>query len=461
MAADKETRPRSFGTGDISGRRAKSPVTIDMEAEASAPEPKNSPAESSASDPIPDSDDVTRPAAGDQPSVDGADNPPVGDQPVARDVASADANVARTGLVPLVLAGVAGGLIVLRLCFGLQFAGLIPIPGQAETDKASADIAGLTQSVSSVDQRLTSVEAASSQSIADRAMLDDLSRQIGVADAFGTSLSDRLLSVEAAIAGLKDQAGADGETASQQMLDSFSKRLTLLETRLSEDSGDGSVAAFETLGTRIDAIEAKLAKGDEPASPPQVAAAPPAEMAPKVEAGTVSRATAIGSLRQASTGRGPFVSELAVLEKLGEKSGVAPATLAALKPLAVDGAPSRAELAAEFTDIGEAILAAGSPENPESEASGFFDTVLSYGSELVKVRPIEPVSGDDPASIVTRMRDAVGAGDFAEALSERKALTVEGQAASEAWAVAVEKRLEIDRLVDEIGAAPGADGQSG
>ena len=135
-----------------------------------------------------------------------------------------------------------------------------------------------------------------------------------------------------------------------------------------------------------------------------------------------------------------------------------PQQISALTVLAEKGAPSLAVLASEFAAVADAILAA--LQTPDSEA-GFFDRVLSYGGGLVKIRPIEPASGNDPTVILARMRVAVDSGDLAEALGEREALPPAGQKASRGWAARAADRLAIDRLVGEMARAPGAAEASG
>lgn len=440
MAAEEGTPPGNAGKGDGGARRAASPLTIDLEAKAAKSNPGGSsrPEDGTVAAAKPGEtaqDPATRQFA---PETDRSAPP---DEQVARGSDTGEPDDTRPGIFAFGVAGVLGGLFVLVLGYGLQMAGVVPTPGRSDAAQALADAGALKDTVSGLDQRLTSLESANAQSIADRALLDDLSRHVGAVDAFGTSLSDRLLTAEASIAALSDQTGSAGDvdSSTRQSLESLAARVDRLENAAPATASDGSVAALAKIDQRISAIETDLARLDTLATAPL----------PVTQTDTAARTIAIGALRQAAAQSGPFATDMALIDSLG----VAPEALASLKPLAEKGAPGRAELSAEFPKTADAILAASRP--PEDD-TGLVDRLVSYGRDLVKIRPKGPISGKDPAAIVSRMRTAVDAGEFAQALAERQALPADGQAASQTWADAVTDRLEIDRLVDEIAAAPGA-----
>ena len=454
MAAD-EANPKGAskpGTGARGpARRDKPPVTIDLEANAVSAAEASSEAHAAS---------AAAGAEGESPKTSSSAARETSGEAPAMPAATED----RPRLLMLGLAGAAGGLIVLILGFGLQAAGVLPAPGRSAATEALAEASGLASTVTGFDQRVTAIEAASAQTIADRALLDDLSRQVGVVDAFGTSLSDRLLNVEAKIASLGESLGSSGEAATRQSLDALAERVGRLEAAPPAVAGGGAMStpALAELGSRVEADRAALEtlRGwvDTLASDVAALEAKLDGMAKTPAAVTdgerAARAIAIGSLRQASARGGPFAADLAVIGALG----IAAADLAALAPLAEKGAPSRAVLLAEFPAVADKILAAG---QPTGEGAGIFDRVLSYGRGLVKIRPTGPISGSDPVAVVSRMQAAVGDGDFAAALAERQALPPAGQAVSEEWAGQVSDRLAIDRLVDDIASALGATEGSG
>jgi hypothetical protein len=347
----------------------------------------------------------------------------------------------------LAAAGATGGLIVLVLGFGLQAAGVLPAPGSSAATQNSAQIGDLATTLSGLDQRVTSIEAASAQAVADRALLDDLSGQVGVVDAFATSLSDRLLSAEASIASLSEGTGT--QAAGGQGLAALEERIARLEIARPAESGvgvsDSGLATLrnevDVLASRVSSIEARL-DGLATAS------------APSAERNDTARALAVVSLRRAAEDGGAFAEELAVVDALGVDAD----TLKALTPLAQKGAPSRAGLVAEFPAVADAILA--TEQGPQT-GNGVIDRLLAYGGGLVKIRPTEPLAGDDTGAIVSRMRAAVEAGDLAKALAERETLSPAARAVSQTWAAVVVDRLSIDRAIDEIGDSAGIAGKSG
>jgi hypothetical protein len=453
MAAD-EANPKGAskpGTGARGpARRDKPPVTIDLEANAVSAAEASSEAHAAS---------AAAGAEGESPKTSSSAARETSGEAPAMPAATED----RPRLLMLGLAGAAGGLIVLILGFGLQAAGVLPAPGRSAATEALAEASGLASTVTGFDQRVTAIEAASAQTIADRALLDDLSRQVGVVDAFGTSLSDRLLNVEAKIASLGESLGSAGEAATRQSLDALAERVGRLEVAPPAAGGEAtSVPALAELGSRVEADRAALetlrGRVDTLASDVAALQAKLDGVAKTPAAVTdgerAARAIAIGSLRQASARGGPFAADLAVIGALG----IGAADLAALAPLADRGAPGRAALLVEFPAVADRILAAG---QPAGEGAGIFDRVLSYGRGLVKIRPTGPISGSDPVAVVSRMQAAIEDGDFAAALAEREALPPAGQAASEEWAAEVSDRLAIDRLVDDIANALGATEGSG
>lgn len=443
MAAENGTPPKNNqGTGESGAREPEVISEPEAEATPEAPPDAAGPAEP----------DVAAASA----TSSGAEPAPESEVPAASDGAAMPAAAApepaggRPGIVALLIAGVVGGAAALALGYGLQVAGVLPSPGETAANEARAETEALKDTVSGLDQRVTSIEAASAQAIADRALLDDLSRQVGVVDAFGESLSDRVLQAEAAIAALNEDGG-DDTSDMQQTLESLSKRVMSLET-----APPPAATGDADMQQRLDALSERVARLEEPPSsvpsapasaPESAPAATTAESAPSTAPtaapavdDAAARATAIAAFVQAAASGGPFADAFDALDALK----VDPQTVAALKPLAEKGAPSRAELTAAFPGVAEAILAA---KPAASEDTGLFDRLASYGRSLVKVRP---AGSDDRGAIVARMKAAVDAGDFAEALDERKTLPADGQVASQAWADAVADRLEIDRLAEAI-----------
>lgn len=452
MAAENGNPPKAEDPAKANGRRTRSGMTIDLEANA-VPEDTR---------PV-DNPTVPEPSATDKPVPDmpGGSGPPETVTP-------------RPAFVSLVFAGVVGAIAALGVGYGLQAAGIIPAPGQTVARQALAETVRIKDATSALDQRLTVIESASAQSDADHARVDELSRKVSDIDSLVKPLSDRLLSVEASIAALKDAAAGGGKEETQQALDALSSRVTRLETATPPASDGRSQQMVDALSKRVARLESKIATAAEGSGAVASSTAPvpaPAESseattnktsAPVVAAPTMTdekvaaRTAALAAFQNAAAQGGPFSAELDAVGQLG----IAPTAVAQLKPLAEKGAPTTADLVARFAEVADAMLLAAKPA--AGAGAGFFGRLAAYGRSLVKVRPSgSQPAGEDTGAIVERMRAAVDDGDLAKALTERKALSVDGQAASQAWADAVGDRLEIERLAAVISASAETGNSSG
>lgn len=426
MATENDPPQKGKGRTSAVPRRAKSPVTIDLEADATS----SGRQETTVANLAADREAVSNPGEPPRSEPDSRQpNSHEKDAAITEEKTTGANEVSgpaptRPGILALAGAGLAGGFIVLVLGFGLLATGLLPVPGREDATQALAEADRLAGTISALDQRLTSIEAASAQTIADRALIDDLARQVGVVDAFGTSLSDRLLNTEASIASLGEGLNGNDDAATRQLLDTIEERVERLENAPSESNESRSAATLQTPLDNIDPVATDVAP---PATKPGTATASKSEN--EDADAVVIEAPEINSER------------FSALTALAEKS-----------------VPSLVELAREFPAIADAILAA--QQAPDSDA-GFFDRMLSYGNSLIKIQPAEPVSGDGPSAIVARMRVAVEKGDFAGALAEWDVLPPAGQRVSRQWAEAAADRLVIDRLFDEVANAPGAGEERG
>jgi hypothetical protein len=441
MAAEEGPTPKDAsrsGAGS-SGRRPRQPVTIDLKAEASTP-PRESQATKATDEPVSNRTE--------SPSLTASDERVSGKRTGQAASAATEMMPAWPSIAMLAGAGASGGLIVLILGFGLQAAGILPAPDSQAATEARSQIGTVSSKLSGLDQRVTAIEAASAQAVADRALLDDLSRQVGVVDAFGTSLSDRLLNVEASVASLKEAAGTDGTGVDGKRLDAIEERIARLETLPPLENANGSAPGLQSIQGEVAALTSKV--NDLKARVDKLAAG----AAATIESEDAARAMAVISLREAAASGGPFADELSMVEAFGSGAD----KLSALEPLAGKGAPSRAELVAEFPVVADAVLSA---EQSPQDANGVIDRVLAYGRSLVKIRPTEPVAGNDAAAVVSRMQAALESGNIAEALKERDALSPAGKAASGTWAGAARDRVAIDTAIDALPDAVSSTGTSG
>lgn len=361
---------------------------------------------------------------------------------VGRDDDIGRAPAGPTGGWAMLAGAIMGALVVLIGGYLLMFTDLLPPPSGDAADTAEAALA----EVQRLDAELQSLR----QAVAD-APPPDL-----------TPLSDRIAELETIADGLTDLGGridalaADmaNATAARQSIAADVATLRQEVVAAAAAAGDPQAAAqlgdnITALGERIAALE-NGGPSEELLAIQNALAALEAEVADltartdtlavnaeeRDRAAGAARVLAVNNLRFAAERGEPFISELAVLAELG----VAPDALAELQAMAATGVPSASALAAEFDEVGFAILDATNDAAPEA---GFWERLFDNARGVVTVRPTVPIEGDTPAAIVSRMQAAIDAGDFETALSERAALPEAGLTVSAEWAAAVEARIAL------------------
>lgn len=165
----------------------------------------------------------------------------------------------------------------------------------------------------------------------------------------------------------------------------------------------------------------------------------------------------IGQLRGALGGEAPFAAELAAAEDIGKADSdlaakLAP-TLDSLKPFANDGAPTLAQLQADFPveKIAQGAAADTAGESVGAEAS-WLQKTFSRLSELVTVRPVGDVEGDGALAHLARGEAKLGNGDLTGAVAEIKALTGQAGEAAKTWLGRAEARLAVDEAGADLAA---------
>jgi len=166
---------------------------------------------------------------------------------------------------------------------------------------------------------------------------------------------------------------------------------------------------------------------------------------------------AIGQLRGALGGEAPFAAELAAAADLGKADSDLAAklspTLDALQPFANDGAPTLAQLQADFPaeKIAQGAAADTAGETVGAETS-WLQKTFSRLSELVTVRPVGEVEGDGALAHLARGEARLGNGDLTGAVAEIKALTGQAGEAAKAWLTKAEARLAVDAAGADLAA---------
>jgi hypothetical protein len=156
-----------------------------------------------------------------------------------------------------------------------------------------------------------------------------------------------------------------------------------------------------------------------------------------------SAAIAAGVLADAAQTSRPFIGELAALERIMPDSDL----VTGLRPLAEQGAPTRAALAAEFPDV--AARAAAAAHAPASGA-GFLSRAWAALGSLVSLRRVDDVTGGSPDAALARAERRVADGDLEGALEQLRTLPAPAQAATADWRERARRRLEIERRIDGL-----------
>ena len=133
--------------------------------------------------------------------------------------------------------------------------------------------------------------------------------------------------------------------------------------------------------------------------------------------------------------------------------------LAALKPLAEAGAPSLAQLQAEFPAVATAIAQAeGSAAGAAAGAAkaSFWDRVLGRLESLVTIRPVAEggeVAGNSTLDRLARAEDQLARGNLPGAVAELSALTGAAHEAAAPWIARAQARFATDAAAKKLAAA--------
>ncbi|MER8445155.1 phage tail protein [Mesorhizobium sp. M1066] len=332
-----------------------------------------------------------------------------------------------------VAAGIIGGVIALVGAGGLQFAGLLGAPGSGagvSLDSVNGDIASLKTEIAGLKDaggngdgaaKMVGLSSGLEQVKADVAALKSAVEKGGAGDAAGVAaLGDKVAQIETAVAAL-------GKAGSSAPVD-----LGPLNEKLA-----GLDALVKSAGEAATAQEGRLTALEQSVS----------QLSGKVEAAAgqpkIALAIAASALKAALERGGPFSAEL---ETLAAISPDAP-QLAALRPYAEKGVPTRAEIASQADAAANAMVTAATPVD---ENAGFVQSLLSSAESLVKVRPIGAVEGAGAPETVARMEAAVNQGDYAKALSEYETLPEAAKAAGADFAGKLKARIEVETQVDAL-----------
>lgn len=309
-------------------------------------------------------------------------------------------NVQKPGTSAMTAAGILGGLVALALAGSMQYAGYLPAP-QPQQPQQQPDVAALMAEVDGLKQQLANLPVASSSGT-------------------DAGLEARIAALETA----RSEATQTAPAMDTAAIAALEQRLATLQGGLDETrsavADNGSNAA--TLAQRLDDAERKL---NEPRDDVEVA-----------------RAIASAALKATIDRGGPFLTELETL------AGVVPddPAIAALKPLAAAGVPSRAELLRQYPDVANTILEALHRPDPDESV---LDRLKGSAMNLVRVRPVGNVAGESPDAVVARIEDKMRNGDLEGALLEWDTLPEAGKSVSASFRQELAARISVENLVNE------------
>jgi hypothetical protein len=182
---------------------------------------------------------------------------------------------------------------------------------------------------------------------------------------------------------------------------------------------------IEALNTRIAALE-RAAKAME--------AQLGARAGSDVGADRSLRLVVVASALNAAVERSaPFAAELGAAKAIAPD----PKLLAALDPFAASGVPSMATLARELTAL---IPAVAKTVGTTAREGGILDRLKASAERIVRVRPIDDVSGDDPVAIVRRIELRAEQGNLAAAITEIAKLPEPARTLTKEWVARVQAR---------------------
>jgi hypothetical protein len=285
-------------------------------------------------------------------------------------------------------------------------------------------------------------------------------------------LGGRLTALEDRLQGLEQQPGAAAPSleglASAEDLERLSQGLADLQDRTT-----GTPAAVEDLATRLDGLESRVdvlgssatavgglnsqvegLQGQVSQSQAGLDDLTSRVAAMKADqeaalSSTVRQANltlAVGQLRDSLRYSGAYDVALEDVKRLAADDSEVTAVLAPLEGNAATGVPTLAVLQADFPTVARKTVAAGYGDSYDSR----WGEVLERVSEVISVRPVGKVEGDDASAVVAAAEIHVEAGDLAAAVDELKRLEGGAGEAAAAWRGQAEGRLAADAAIADL-----------
>jgi hypothetical protein len=239
------------------------------------------------------------------------------------------------------------------------------------------------------------------------------------------ALANRLASAENATKAFADDIGS-----LNRRVDDLSAAVRELRNR-----AESSEAALADIQKIVRALSPAVDKSEIEAIANRIAALERAAGTMETELGkratvtsdrAVRLALATSALRAAVERGEPFAAELAAARPLAPAQNA----FSALAPFAATGVPGNTALARELSALVPALRSAA---NAAPAESGFFERLKSSAGRLIRIRPVEDVSSDEPAAVITRVELKAASADIAGALADLAKLPDPVRAPAKAW----------------------------
>ena len=337
----------------------------------------------------------------------------------------------RGGALPLIFGGVIAACLGAGALYWADRQGLVNL---GDTTALEAQIGAQTQDIAALQKALAKaqadIEAAQTPELDLGPVNADLDALRGANSDLASSvdqLGGQVSDLNARLSGLETQPIPKAELPAE-VVAAYEAQMADMQARVD--------AQFDEMQAGLDAKLAEIATAGESAMQMQESAQAAADKA-------AARA-ALSQIENALASGGRFIEASAVIE---EKTGLTlPAPLAIT---AAEGAPSTAELQAEFPALARAALTASTralaDEGSVDRVSAFFRTQLG-------ARSLEPREGDDPDAILSRAEAAVRSDDISTALAEIAALPQAGQDVLADWSVKAQTRADALAAFAELSA---------
>ena len=206
---------------------------------------------------------------------------------------------------------------------------------------------------------------------------------------------------------------------------------------------------LNALEGRIDELADEIRKVREPLDQPksETRVAPDAVEAPaSTQAKAITAAETLGLAQSLvhSLERGrPFAAEQAALTE----RGVDPQLLAALAPVAEQGAPTAARLLASFAPVAKRLRAL---EDAPAAGGSLTDQLLRHAGKLVHVRPVGEQANISISELVARIKSALAHDDLDGASEAFAKLPENARAEAKAFGEALNQRRDAEQAATAL-----------